>query len=343
MNAIYAIAIVATLLFVASAVVPEDLNANPLDVEIGTESEYPASDSIEILEMNVKNAVNLYGNPATVFGQDGTELATVYPDDDASVTVAVTEINLYGLSNPDHKVVLKGGDGETLTQEMIIRESNEISINIYTEIFIINNLRYDLLDIDIGVDQISETGNTKYRIVSSEPTTIATGETASLPINLEINTLNSALIMLIGDSTTFDINIGLEISGKYLYGIAGVSVYATAKFSTSTTNPIVIDIEENKVTVTSDDKLDMIPVESLSASIGDIDVVITNDDLNGFSVVIDSGTAMTILEVLEAQYANEDYTIEIDTGDPDPEIIELTKEQYAQLIDIVEQVMAGVL
>ncbi len=209
--------------------------------------------------------------------------------------------------------------------------------------FIINNLRYDLLDIDIGVDQISETGNTKYRIVSSEPTTIATGETASLPINLEINTLNSALIMLIGDSTTFDINIGLEISGKYLYGIAGVSVYATAKFSTSTTNPIVIDIEENKVTVTSDDKLDMIPVESLSASIGDIDVVITNDDLNGFSVVIDSGTAMTILEVLEAQYANEDYTIEIDTGDPDPEIIELTKEQYAQLIDIVEQVMAGVL
>lgn len=149
--------------------------------------------------------------------------------------------------------------------------------------------------------------------------------------------------MLIGDSTTFDINIGLEISGKYLYGIAGVSVYATAKFSTSTTNPIVIDIEENKVTVTSDDKLDMIPVESLSASIGDIDVVITNDDLNGFSVVIDSGTAMTILEVLEAQYANEDYTIEIDTGDPDPEIIELTKEQYAQLIDIVEQVMAGVL
>lgn len=136
MNAIYAIAIVATLLFVASAVVPEDLNANPLDVEIGTESEYPASDSIEILEMNVKNAVNLYGNPATVFGQDGTELATVYPDDDASVTVAVTEINLYGLSNPDHKVVLKGGDGETLTQEMIIRESNEISINIYIQKFL---------------------------------------------------------------------------------------------------------------------------------------------------------------------------------------------------------------
>ncbi len=343
MNAIYAIAIVAVLLFVVGGFIPEDLNGEPLGIDIGTESEYPISDPVELLEMNIKDAVHSYGNAATVHIDDGVSIATVYPNDDASVTDAADAIHDYYILHPDSdkKAVLKGGDQKVLTQEMIMRESNEIAIRIYTEITITNNLRYDLLDIDVSVDQLNDKGVAIYKIISSESTTIATGQAASLPINVEINTLNSALIMLIGASDTIDINIGFDISGKYLYGLAGASVHAAAKFSTeSPIDPPVID--DHKITVTSDEKLDIVPMDGFSASIGDIDITFINDDLTGFSLVIDSGSAMTILEVLKAQYAAENYTIEIDTGDPsNPEIIELEPEEYAQLIDIVEQIMEG--
>lgn len=338
MHAIYAIAIVAALLFVVGGFVPEDLNGSPLDVSIGAESEYPASDPIEILEMNIGSSVDSYGNTATVYGKNGDYIATVNPNDDPSVTAAAIEVHAYSLLNPNATVVLKGSDGRVLTQEMIMKESNEITVRIYTEILITNNLRYDLLDVNVGVDQLSDAGTAKYRIVSSEPTTIATGEAASLPIDIEINTLNSALIMLIGDSGTLDINIGFEISGKYLYGLAGASIYATAKFSTGTNNPIdSIHIDDNRVEVTSNEKFDQIPIDGVSASIGAIEITITNNDIDGFSMVIDSGSGASILEVLEAQYAAENYIIEIDMGDP----IELTAEQYAQLIDIVRQLMEG--
>ncbi len=344
MNAIYAIAIVAVLLFVVGGFIPEDLSGEPLGIEIGAESEYPVSDSVELLEMNIKNAVQSYGNPATVHIDSGASIATVNPSDDASVTDAANAIHDYYILNPDSTktVVLKGGDQKVLTQEMIMRESNEIAIKIYTEIVITNNLRYDLLDIDVSVDQLNNEGVKIYTIISSKSTTIATGKTASLPINVEINTLNSALIMFIGASDTIDINIGLDISGKYLYGLAGATVHATAKFSTE--SPIdELVITENKITVTSDQKLDIIPMDGFSASIGDIEITFINDDINGLSLMIDSGLGMSILEVLEAQYEAEDYTIEIDTGDPlNPEIVELEPEQYAQLIDIVRQIMEAV-
>lgn len=338
MHAIYAIAIVAALLFVVGGFVPEDLNGSPLDVSIGAESEYPASDPIEILEMNIESSVDSYGNTATVYGENGDYIAAVNPNDDLSVTAAASAVSAYGLLHPDDMVVLKGGDGKTLTQQMILKESDEITTRIYTEISITNNLRYDLLDVNVGVDQLSGAGTAKYRIVSSEPTTIATGETTSLPIDIEINTLNSALIMLIGNTTTLDINVGFEISGKYLYGLAGASIYATAKFNTGVTNTIVPVISPGKIEVTSSEKFDQIPIDNVTASIGAIDITITNDDINGFSMVIDSGSGASILEVLEAQYADGDYTINIDMGDP----VELTGEQYAQLIDIVRQLMEGV-
>lgn len=344
-NAIYAIAIVAALLFVVLGFIPEDLSVEPLGLEIGAESEYPATDSKELFEMNFESAVNSYGNTATVYaktpGNVLTVIGTVDPNDSTTVTTSAIAANSHGLVHTDDTIILKGGDGEILTQEMIMKESNEITIHVYTEISITNNLRYDLLEVNVGVDQISETGTTKYRIVSSEPTSIATGQTASLPVDVEINTLNSALIMMIGESDTFDLNIGFEISAKYLYGLAGAQIYANATFSTGVTNTFDIVVNSNKITVTSTEELEL-PFEDISAKIGGISIDITNDS-SGISIVIDGGTEK-IIDVLQDQYDNGDYTIVIDTGDPsNPEIIELTQEEYIQMLDIVRQLMAEAL
>lgn len=345
-NAIYAIAIVAILLFLVGGFIPEDLNKSPLDVDIGTESEYSTSDPIEILELNIGSAVNSYGNTVTAYGKNTDDILTritiIDPNDNVSVTTAVAEIKIHYSSHAeDNKVVLKGIDGKILTQRMIMKESDEITTRMYTEISVTNNLRYDLLEVNIGVDQLNNEGTVKYRIVSSEPITIAVGETASLPIDIKINTLNSALIMLIGAKDTIDINLGFDISGKYFYGLAGAEIYANAKFSTLTTNPIDnVKITDNKIEVESNKKIELIPIENVSASIGLIEIDIKNDS-TGFSIVIDSGTTKTIIEALESQYVSEDYTIVVDIGDG-LETITFEPKEYAQMIDIVKQLMAEV-
>lgn len=343
MNAIYAIAIVAALLFVVLGFVPEDLSGEPLGIEIGADCEYPADDSKELFEMNFESAVNSYDNTATVYAKTTenvlNEIGIIYPNNSTSVTTAANAAKTHGDSNPDDKIILKGVDGEILTQEMIIKESNEISMHIYTEISITNNLRYDLLEVNVGVDQLSETGTTKYRIVSSEPTSIATGQTASLPVDVEINTLNSALIMMLGDSESFELNIGFEISGKYLYGLAGAQIYANATFNTGVTNTFGIVVSPEKITVTSTEELEL-PFQEVKATIGDVTIEIKTEPT--LSIEIENAMGDTIVEALEAQYNNEDYTIEIETGDPlNPvEVIELTQEEYAQMLDILKQLMA---
>ncbi|MEA4977550.1 MAG: hypothetical protein VB016_03245 [Methanomassiliicoccaceae archaeon] len=339
MHAIYALAVVGAILFVAFGFIPESTEESPLDFKLEVESTYDVSEPVGVLEYNFSDAVNSYGNRADAYTEEGDMIpgTTIYPDDDASVTAAVASVKAYALSNPDTATVtLKDQGGTVLTQSMIMKESDEITTNMYTEISITNRLRYDLIDIEVGVDQLNDTGTVSYRIVDSVPTTIKTGETQVIPVNISINSLNSALIMLTGSGDTMDIYMGFDISGRYLYGLAGASIYAKAAFTSSTAAPDV-DISATQISVTSTEPIDQLPSDlDVTAFIGAVKVTIVNGP-GGFSMEMGDGT-VDIVDELQAQYDQGDYTIEVGVG-PDTEIIELTQEQYAEMIDLIKQVM----
>ncbi len=153
MHAIYALAVVGAILFVAFGFIPESTEESPLDFKLEVESTYDVSEPVGVLEYNFSDAVNSYGNRADAYTEEGDMIpgTTIYPDDDASVTAAVASVKAYALSNPDTATVtLKDQGGTVLTQSMIMKESDEITTNMYTEISITNRLRYDLIDIEEG-------------------------------------------------------------------------------------------------------------------------------------------------------------------------------------------------
>ncbi len=339
MHAVYALAIAGLILFVALGFIPQDTGEMPLDVKLEAESTYEVSEPNGVLEYNFSDAVDTYGGPADAYTDTGVKIpgTTVNPGDDASVTAAVTAVKAYAVSNPEvTSVTLKDNGGNVLTQTMIMKEGDEITTNMYTEISITNRLRYDLIDIAIGVDQLNDTGTVSYRVAESAPSTIKTGETFSLPVDISINSLNSALIMLTGSGDTLSIYMGFDVSGKYLYGLAGASIYATAVFESTTAAPDV-DISATRISVTSTEPIDQLPSDlDITATIGAITVTIVNDS-TGFSLVMGDGT-VNIVDELQAQYDEGDYTIEVGVP-PDSEVITLTQEQYAQMLDLVKQVM----
>ncbi len=339
MHAVYALAIAGLILFVALGFIPQDTGEMPLDVKLEAESTYEVSESNGVLEYNFSDAVDNHGNPAEAYTDAGVKIpgTMIYPEDDASVTAAVTAVKAYAALNPDvTTVTLKDGDGNVLTQMMIMKESNEITTNMYTEISITNRLRYDLIDIAIGVDQLNDSGTVSYRVAECPPSTIKTGETFFLPIDISINSLNSALIMLTGSGDTLSMYMGFDVSGRYLYGLAGASIYATAVFESTTAAPDV-DISATQISITSTDPIDQLPSDlNVTATIGAITVTIVNDS-TGFSVVMGDGT-VNIVDELQDQYDEGDYTIEVGVP-PDNEVITLTQEEYAQMLDLVKQVM----
>lgn len=339
MHTICALAVVGVILFVAFGFIPESTEETPLDFKIEVESTYDVSEPSEVLEYNFSDAVNNYGNQADAYTEDGDMIpgTTIYPDNDASVTAAVASVKAYALFDPDTTTVtLKDQGGTVLTQSMIMKESDEITTNMYTEISITNRLRYDLTDIKVGVDQLNDTGTVSYRIVDSIPATIKTGETQAIPVDISINSLNSALIMLTGSGDTMNIYMGFDISGKYLYGLAGASIYAKAAFISSAAAPDT-DISATQISVVSTEPIDQLPSDlDVTASIGAVEVTIRNGS-SGFSVNIGDGT-VDIVDELQDQYDQGDYTIEVGVA-PDTEIIELTQEQYAEMLDLVKQVM----
>ncbi len=339
MHAVYALAIAGLILFVALGFIPQNTGEMPLDIKLEAESTYEVSESNGMLEYNFSDAVDNHEGPADAYTEAGVKIpgTTIYPDDDASVTAAVTAVKAYAVLHPGvTTVTLKDNDGTVLTQMMIMKESNEITTNMYTEISITNRLRYDLMDIAIGVDQLNDTGTVSYRVAESEPTTIKTGETCSLPVDISINSLNSALIMLTGSGDTMSIYMGFDISGNYLYGLAGASVYATAVFESTTDAPDV-DIAATQISITSTEPIEQFPSDlNVTATIGAINVTIVNGP-GGFSVEMGDGS-VNIVDELQDQYDEGDYTIEIGVS-PDTEVIELTQEEYAQMLDLIKQVM----
>lgn len=339
MHAIYALAVVGAVLFVAFGFIPESIEELPLDFKLEVESTYDISEPVGVLEHNFSDAVNSYGNPADAYTEEGGMIpgTTIYPNDAASVTAAVANIKAHASSDPDAATVtLKGQGGTVLTQSMMMKESDGITTNMYTEISITNRLRYDLMDIEVGVDQLNDTGTVSYRIMDSVPTTIKTGETRAIPVNISINSLNSALIMLTGSGDTMDIYMGFDISGRYLYGLAGASIYAKATFTSSAAAPDV-GISATQISITSTDPINQLPSDlNVTASIGEVKVTIVNGP-GGFSMKMGDGT-VDIVEELQAQYDQGDYTIEVGV-EPDTEIIELTQEQYAEMLDLIKQVM----
>ncbi len=339
MHAVYALAIAGLILFIALGFIPQNTGEMPLDIKLETESTYEVSEPNGVLEYNFSDAVDNNESPADAYTAAGVKIpgTTIYPGDDTSVAAAVTAVKAYSVSNPDvTTVTLKDNDGTVLTQTMIMKESDGITTNMYTEISITNLLRYDLIDIAIGVDQLNDAGTVSYRVAEGDPTTIKTGETRSLPIYIGINSLNTALIMLTGSGDTMSIYMGFEISGKYFYGLAGASIYATAVFESTTEAPDV-DISANQISIASTEPIEQLPSDlNVTATIGAIDMTIVNDS-TGFSMTMGDGT-VNIVDELQDQYDEGDYTIEVGVP-PDSEVIELTQEQYAQMLDLVKQVM----
>ncbi len=338
MNIIYVFAILGVVAFVAFGVIPASNEEMPIDFSLGVDAEYPVDDDVDILEMNIRDAIS---------SQDGTGIVSVYEkgeptsfieinpeasDYDLEIDNAIAAIKARG---DDKIVLLKNEGGDVLRQDMMYRDFDEVNIQMYTEISITNNLRYALTDVSVGIDMMNKDETVKYRILNSSSTTFATGESGTLPVELEINVLNASFMMISGGES-IETYLGIEITGSYYFGLAGASIYATARIGTSDDmTPPTIDIEEDKITVTGDKIEDFLfPVPSeLNATIGDVEIHMTNDG-TGFLLTVEAGSGGSIVEALEEQYEAGDYTIDVDGTE-----IVLEKEQYAQMIDILKQMM----
>lgn len=337
MNIIYVFAILGVIGFLALGVVPADMEVDPINLEMGVDAEYPVSDSEDILEMNIKDVIgsNEGGGAVSIYEKGESVLIYVISEgaDDTEIDKAINDIKKLDESK---FVLLKDANGEVLRQEMMYRSFNELTVEMYTEVSITNNLRYSLNDISVNIDMMNEDGAVEYRILESAPTTFATGESGTLPIHLEINMVNISFMMISGGES-IETYLGIDISGSYYFGLAGASIYATASIgSPDDTATIEVDIEEDKITVTGDKVEDsLFPIPSkLDATIGDVKIEMKNDD-TGFEFNVDTGASgMSIVDALEEQYEDGDYTIDLEG-----ETVTLEKEQYAQMIDILKQIM----
>lgn len=345
MHAIYAIVMVGLIVFVVAGVVPESLEEEPLGFDIGAECEYPVSDSEDILKENIVNALRGSEGIFHVYEKgDSSPKATIEPESSGfynQVDNAVVEIKAL---DPGSKVILKNSDGETVTQELIIRDVDNMTMSVYTEITIKNNLRYALKEIDIGVDMLNDGGTVDYRVLKGSPTTINAGDKAEIPINLDINIMNAVLTMVSGSGDSMDLFFGFDISGKYYFGLIGASVYVVGNISTIddlSGMAITKEINENKIEINVNKKLENLPVElpeNAEVTIGDVVMGFSNDDLNGLSVIVESTGTNTIVDSLKEKYDDEDYTITADI-DGVEETFDIDKEQFAQMIDILETMM----
>lgn len=337
MHTVYALAVAGAVLFIALGIIPTnlDLDEMPLDIRLEAESTYDVDEPIGMLEHNFSDAVNKHEGPADAYTSTGTKIpnTTIYPNNGSSVTNSVAKVKDYAASNPGiTSVTLKGSDGTVLTQSMIMKNSNGIVIEMYTEALITNGMRYDLLDVEVGIEQVNNTGTVSYDIVTSAPTTIASGDTTALPIEITINSIDMALVILSGSEDNLDVCLGISITGKYFYGFAGASVYAQAIFESPATPSI--SISATKISLTSTEPIDILPNVSITGSIGDIDFEIVNGS-GGFQLILGDDT-VNILDKLREQYDGENYEITIGA-----ETFVLTQEEYAGMIDLMEQVMMG--
>ena len=69
MNIIYVFAILGVVAFVAFGVIPASNEEMPIDFSLGVDAEYPVDDDVDILEMNIRDAIS---------SQDGTGIVSVY-------------------------------------------------------------------------------------------------------------------------------------------------------------------------------------------------------------------------------------------------------------------------
>ncbi len=348
---VYVVIILGIVAFLVAGAVPANLEEEPLTFDIGAECEYPVSDSKETLKDNLRMAVESNEGTLTVL-KKGTP--TVYvgylnPEDPGFETQLDTVVDLidgYKTTQPEARVILVDEDEKIVRQEMRIIDSDDMTMHIYTEITITNNLRYALKDINIGLDLLNNNGSVDYRILKSLPTTIESGGKTSIPIDFEINMLNAVLVMVSGTDESMDLYLGIDVSGKYYFGLAGVSAYATAKFSAGDElPPVTMDVEENRIEVTMAEKLDDSFIDlpdDAEITIGDVTITMENDDVNGFSVVVDTGSSKTIVDALKEQYENEDYSITVVIDGGTAETFDMDKEQFAQMIEIIESMMEAI-
>ena len=348
MHAVYAIAVVGVIVFVAAGVVPDNLDEFPLEFEIGTDSEYPVTDSADLFRDNIRSALNENNVDYTVQVVQKSNSALIHEitpsNQESDIDDSITEIENLALIDEDAIVVLKGADNKTLVQSMIMKESDEMSISIFTEIRIRNELRYDLMDIDLGISLLNDKGTVDYKILEGAPTTIKAGKSAALPVSLKVNMLNAMLTVMSGSDDSLDLILGIEISGKYFYGLAGASVYAEVNIDVFEGMPAISmtkTVTENRIEIKMDEKLDDFPIdlpEEINITVGDVDITIKNDDTDGLSLVAETDGTKTIVEALKEKYDSGDYGIEIEV-EGTTETLELDKDSFAQLIEIMEAFM----
>lgn len=337
MNIIYVFAILGVIAFLALGVVPSDTEGDPISFEMGVDAEYPVTDSENILEMNIRDVIgsNKLGGGISIY-EKGESIPIDTISESADDTEIEDAINTIRSLDENKYVLLKDANGEVLRQEMMYRNFNELTVEMYTEASITNNLRYSLSDVSVNIDMMNKDGTVEYRILESAPATFATGESGTLSISLEINMINISFMMISGGES-IETYLGIDISGSYYFGLAGASIYVTASIgSPDGTATIEVDIEEDKITVTGDKVEDFLfPMPSkFEATIGDVKIEMKNDD-TGFEFNVDTGASgMSIVEALEKQYEDGDYTIDLED-----ETVTLEKEQYAQMIDILKQIM----
>ncbi len=349
-RAVYIVIVLGVVAFLVAGAIPANSEEEPLGFDIGTDCEYPVTDSKDTLRDNLRNAAGSNEGTVYVFKKGTTSsLATLdskNPDFDNQINFAISEIKNLEISEPEANVVLLDEDGKVVRQEMRIIDSDDMTMHIHTEITITNNLRYALKEIDIGLDLLNNNGSVDYRILKSLPTTIESGKKASIPIDFKINMLNAVLVMMSGTDESMDLYLGIDISGKYYFGLAGVSVYATARFSAGNElPPIMMNVEENRIEVTIAEKLGDSFIDfpdDAEITIGDVTITIENDDVNGFSVVVDTGSSKKIVDALKEQYENGDYSITVVIDGGTAETFDMDKEQFAQMIEIIESMMEAI-
>ena len=340
MHAVYAIAIVGAIAFVAAGVVPN--NMDNLEFDISTDCEYPVTDSEDNLKNNIRNAMGGTEETVTVYRKGGSSIAIIsHSSLDTDIDHAVDAIKLLETTDEDARVVLKTPDNKTLTQDMIIKQDG-LTMSLYTEIKIFNIMRYDLMDVYLGASLYNKGSDTDYKVLDIGPTTLKAGKSTVVPVSLEINLLKAAGVLMYEDEgdMALDAVLDVNVSGRYFFGMAGASVNARVDVGSLIELPELdfsFSVDPTEIKISMDDKLEDLP-ESVTVTIGDVTVEINNNDTDGFSVVIDTDGVRTIVDALTEQYENGDYTVVI-TMDGDTETVELEKEDFEMLIEIVNEIM----
>ncbi|MGI5964501.1 MAG: hypothetical protein ACOX8L_01420 [Candidatus Methanomethylophilaceae archaeon] len=329
-HGIYALVVVALAAFIILGVVPTKTDGMPVEGELGVECVYEVTPDTEVMKYNFSDAVNSNGTDAKVYVDD-SYVITVNQGNSASVSAAVTELQTEHMGKT---AVLKDSAGEVLKQSMVLVEKAGVRMKMYTEVTLTNYLRYSLQDISVSVNQVSKDGTIKYLIAETPVFTVEPEETRSAGIDIEINYLNNAMIMLAGEKDTMKINMDINVAGKYMKGIAGADITVAASYAPS--GAPTISVTENKIEAAGP-VVAMIPVGTdVNAKIGGVSISVENTG-SGFSAVVDGGTDK-IIDALNEYYEGGDYTITYDIGEGEETVI-LTQEEMDLMIEAVSNIM----